>query len=334
MADNLVSRVSTPTIMGGVSVAFQAPGMIADQVSPRITVNLQSGKYRVFGKDSLVRRDAKWAPGTIPNQIQSRWSTDTYFVDIEKLRHPLLDAELANNNTIALGGMDLRTRYTQTTTEAIAIAREARVAALFTNPANYPAANVITKAAGSEYDQPGKGGQQVITDIRQAINIAADDTMRPKSQLSVIVPEPVWRGSMDDNAALIEVIKYTRPGIAAPDVLASVLGVKEVILAQSMAAGAGPEVAGSDIIDGYITSYLWGDTIWVGLIGDSNDQTPSFSRSFNWTAATDNQIRRVKEYRMADEGQEGNWIEVAEAVDERIVFKGAGAIIQNTLSTI
>lgn len=334
MPDDLVSRVSLPTILTGVSVAFQPQGMIADMVCPRIPVLFQSGKYRVFGKNNMVRRDSKWAPGTIPNQIQSRWSLDTYFVDTAKLRHPLLDAELANNNTIALGGMDLRTQYTQTTTEAIAISREARVAALFTNPANYPAANVITKAPGSEYDQAGMGGQQVISDLRRVINAAADATMRPKSELSVIIPEPAWRGAFDDNTAILESIKYTERGVVTTDSLAALLGVEEVILAQSMAAGAGPEIAGSDVIDGYITTYLWGDTIWAGLIGDSNQATPSFARSFNWTAATDGEIRRTREYRMADEGQEGNWIEVAEAVDEKIVFKGGGAIITNTLSTI
>jgi hypothetical protein len=59
---------------------------------------------------------------------------------------------------------------------------------------------------------------------------------------------------------------------------------------------------------------LWGDTVWIGVINDGkNANVPYFSRSFNWAAGTDGQRRRVKQYRMADEGQEGDWIEVAEA---------------------
>jgi hypothetical protein len=38
---------------------------------------------------------------------------------------------------------------------------------------------------------------------------------------------------------------------------------------------------------------------------------------------------------MADEGQRGDWIEVAEAIDDqKIIYKEAGAVIKNASSTI
>lgn len=335
MPDTLVDRVSIPAIISGVSVAFQPLGMIADKVSPRIPVTLRSGKYRIFGKNEMIVRDAAWAAGSIPNQLQSRWSLDTYYAEIYKLRHPLLDAELANNAPAAFGGMDLRTEYTQATTMAIAIAREARVAGIFTNPANYPASNIIAKAVGTEYDQPNMGGEQVFTDINNLLGLTADATLHPISDLSLVIPELVWRRAIKRNTAMLDAIKYSQLGIMTEQLLAELLGVEEVILGQSVTAGAGPEVAGSDVITGYPTTYLWGDTIWAGLIGDeSNIRMPSFSRSFNWTTETGGQIRQTREYRMADEGQEGTWIEVKEAIAEKIVFAGGGAIITNALSTV
>jgi hypothetical protein len=38
-------------------------------------------------------------------------------------------------------------------------------------------------------------------------------------------------------------------------------------------------------------------------------------------------------YRDADEGKEADWIEVKEAVVEKLQFKDAGALITNCLST-
>jgi hypothetical protein len=65
-----------------------------------------------------------------------------------------------------------------------------------------------------------------------------------------------------------------------------------------MSAGAGPEVADSDVVTGFTTTYLWGDTVWVGLINERQNQNePTFARSFNWTAETGGQERQIRQYR-------------------------------------
>jgi hypothetical protein len=250
MADNQVSRVSTPAFLQVLTVGFQPMGLVADRVSPRIPVTVQSAKYRIFGKNNLLIRKADWHPGTIPNAIETRWSSDQFYVETYKLRELLLDQERVNNNSVALNGIaDLEGVYTQNVTNNIFLAREARIAAMFTNSANYPGAKVI--------------------------------------------------------------------------------------IAGAMTAGSGLEIAGSDVITGYTTSYAWLDNVWAGLIADGqNDMIPAFSRTFNWTAATGGQVRQTRVYRTADEGQQADWIEVQEAVDEKIVYSAAGGVIKNTLSTI
>jgi hypothetical protein len=96
----------------------------------------------------------------------------------------------------------------------------------------------------------------------------------------------------------------------------------------------GPEIEGADVLTGYTPTYLWGDTVWVGLLADGDQQmNPGFARSFNWTAGTNGQEREVRQYRTADEGQEGDWIEVKEAIDEKIVYADAGYVIRNVSST-
>lgn len=333
MAENRVTRVTSPAYLTALTVGFVAAGMFADRLAPRIPVRKQSDKYRVFGKNNLVERKADWAPGTIPNAIETRWSSATYFADIFKLRTLLLDAERANNGTPAEGGIDIEGTYTQNVTQAIAIAREKRVATLFTTAANYPAGHVLAKAGGAEWNVVG--GEQIMTDLIAQIGKVADSAMVPRSSISVAVPEPVFRTALMRNTAILDAIKYSARGIVTEELLAALLGVKEVFIVQSMTAGSGAEIAGADVLSGYTATYLWGDTVWVGVIGEGqNDMVPSFARSFNWTAATGGVPRNTRVYRTADEGQEGDWIEVAEAIDEKIIFSGAGAIITNTLSTI
>jgi hypothetical protein len=334
MADNQITRVMIPSYLQSLTIGFVPMGMIADRVSPRIPVAVQSGKYRVFGKNNLIQRKADWHPGMIPNAIETRWSSGSFYAEIYKLRQLILDAERVNNASAVLGGIpDLEGVYTQNVTNALAIAREKRIATLFTTPANYPGANVITKAGGAEWNIVG--GEQIFTDLITLAGTVADAAMVPMAELSAVIPEPVFRTAMMRNTALLDAIKYTQRGVITEDMLASLLGIKEVIISRSMTAGAGLEIAGADVVTGYTASYLWLDTVWIGLIAEGQNQmVPTFSRTFNWTAATGGQVRQVRTYRSADEGQQADWIEVLESVDEQITFSGAGGIIVNTLSTI
>jgi hypothetical protein len=332
LASDRITRVHTPDFMQNVSLGFRNRELVADKVAPRITVNAQSNKYRVFGKNQNLTAEARWFPGTIPNAIETRWSEGTYFAELRKLRTLLLDTEVRN----ADGDLDLRTKYTENVTNAIALAREKRVADLFTTAGNYSAGQKITKTGGSEWDQASVvSTAQPLIDIMALISKVVINAMVPASALTVIIPEPVYLTALWQNAGILARVQYSNTGVVTTDLLKQLLGVKEVIQVASMSAGPGPEVADSDVVSGFTMTYLWGDTVWVGLINEGqNDNVPSFARSFNWTAETAGQERQVRQYRAEDEGREADWIECKEAIGEQIVYADAGGIIINTLSTI
>jgi hypothetical protein len=327
-----VSRVHAPAYLQSFSLGFRNREMIADRVSPRIRVGKQSDKYRVFGKQGLQVHESRWAPGTVPNEIRTRWSEASYFADERKLRTSITDSERRNSDN----DIDLETKATATVTDALIISRESRVASLFTTPGNYSAGQKITKAGGAEWDQAAVvSTAQPLIDIMALVSLVSRNAMIPVSALSVVIPEVVFTTALWNNSAILDRIKYSNTGVVTSDLLKAALGVKEVIFAPAMTI-SGPDIADADVVTGLGTpTVLWGDTVWVGLVNEGqNDNAPSFSRSFNWTAATNGQERRVITYRDGDEGKETDWVESKEAVDERIVYADAGGIIINTLSTI
>lgn len=328
MPDSLIERVHQPAFLTDFALRYPTPEFLADILSPRIAVKKQSNKYRKFGKDTFYQVDSTWSPGAIPNAIRTELSSDLYFAEERKLRHALLDSELDNTDA----DLDLTVLYTETTTRAMRIAREARVAALFSTPANYPGANVITKAGGSSWDDVGIiNTVQPITDIEATITQVSQTALTSRSALTVVIPELVMNLAIRHNSAIRDYFKYTTGGVTTADVLAALLGVREVLIAREQTAGSGPQNAANDIITGITTTYLWGDTVWVGVRGSENTNDYTFSRSFNWQERTGGQELWIREYRMPDEGQEGNWIEGKEAVDEKIVANFAGGIVVNTL---
>jgi hypothetical protein len=332
MASDRVTTAHTPRFLQNVSLSFRNRQFIADRVSPRIRVPNQSDKYRVWGKDFNVVDETRWAPGTIPNETRLIYSSATFYAELRKIRALLLRTELRN----ADDDLDLSTQATLKVTNKIAIGREKRVADLFTTPGNYSAGNKVTKAGGSEWDQAAVAStDQPIQDIMALLRAIALASGVPISEMSVVVPEIVYTTAIYKNTAILDRIKYSERGIVTYDLLAALLGVKEVIPAASMYAGTGPEVADASPVTGYTNSYLWGDTVWAGLINDgANNDGPSFSRSFNWLVETGGQERQIRRYPAEDEGREADWVECKEAIAEAIVFADAGGIVINTLSTI
>lgn len=328
MPDNLIERVHTNSFLTDLALRFPTPEFLADTLSPRKVVKKQSNKYRKFGKDTFYQIDSTWSPGAIPNAVRTELSSDTYNAEERKLRHPLLDSELAN-----VDELDLKTEYTETVTRAIRIAREARVALQFTTAANFPGGNVITKAGAAEWNAVGIiNTVQPITDIEAIISVVSQSAMTSRAGISVVIPEDVMNKAIRHNSAIRDYFKYTSGGVTTAEVLAALLGVREVLIARSQTAGAGPQNANSDIITGITTTYLWGDNVWVGVRGSPDSSDYTFSRTFNWQEPTDGQELRITDYRMPDAGQEGAYIEAKEAVDEKIVASFAGGLIVNTLA--
>lgn len=337
MADTNITRVSLPYYLQDLAIGFKPYGLIADIVSPRTDVYQITGKYRVFGKNSMIPQRSERAPGTLPNAVEWFWSSGSYYVTERALRQLLTDEEVAANQSAQLGGIvDLSGRITQHVTNKVAIAREQRIATQFTTAANYPGANVITKAGGSEWDTLAVSAPTTpFTDLTNLISVVAANAMVPKQMLTVIIPQQVFDLAIMNNSSFIARVQYTAITSITPAILANLLQVKQVLIAQTLTVPAGLEIAGADPVTGYVATYLWKDFVWAGVVDEStNDMVPSFARTLQFRALTGGAPRQVRQYRAADEGQRADWIEVAEALDEVITFSGAGGLIVNTLSTV
>ncbi|HVX39608.1 MAG TPA: hypothetical protein VHB25_08545 [Gemmatimonadaceae bacterium] len=332
LTQDRVSRVHQPAFLQSVAIGFSNPLLIAERICPTIGVAKQSDLYRVFGRDTLRTHETRWAPGTVPNAITARWSSDSYFCELRKLRIALTDAERNNSDN----DLDLEAKYTEKVTNAIDVGREKRVADMFTTAANYSASHKIAKAGGSEYDQAAVlSTAQIILDLQTVASAIAKDAIVPSSMLSVVIPQPVYDAAVKNNTAILDRIKYTQTGVVTTDLLRALLDVKEVIIAQAMYTGSGPETADSDVISAYVPTYLWGDSMWVGLVNaGENEGVPWFARTFRWNGETSGADRQTRVYRDSDEGTEQDWIEVKEARSEKLSFADAGGLITNCLSTM
>lgn len=328
MAESPRTPVRTPVQLQGIAREFRAQQMVADEVAPPRTVDEETGKYTVYGRDDLYEVDNTWRPGAIPNAISSRESEDTYATEMRVIRHALHDRD-ANRSD----GVTRRNRITTKVTLATWIGREGRVARAFTTTGNYPGGHVLTKAGGTEWNAAGIiNTVQPITDIETRIAVVTAATGATRGALDVVIPEAVYDLAIRHNSAIRDYYKYTERNVTSAEIFTQLLGVRRVLIASGRFAGTGVESATADISTGIATTSLWSDNVWVGLTDADDLDMLTFARQFRRTVDTGGQDIQIRTYRMMDEGQRGDWVEAAEERDLKITANFAGALIVNALA--
>jgi hypothetical protein len=330
MAESVRVPATVPPYLQEFARQFRGQNLVADEVAPVVDATDQSGKYTVYGRDDLYQVDTTYSHGSIPNAITSRESEDTFNTELRVIRHALLNRD---TDPVRPGNRRRERKVTGKTTRAIQIGREARVASLFTTTTNHVAANVLTKAGGSEWDAVGVINTiQPITDLESRIQKVMQGTGVPRSQIDVVMADNVFDTAIRYNTAIRDYYKYTQAGPTTPELIAGILGVRRMLMATGRFAGTGPENTGNDISTGIATTSLWSDTVWIGVVDTTDLDLLTFARQFSYTRETGGQEIQIRRYPAADLGQRQDWIEAAEQRDVKLTANFAGALIVNALT--
>jgi hypothetical protein len=329
MPETIHQPVQAPALLQGIARTFRDQQFVGDEVAPVRDADFETGKYTEYGRDDLYEVDTTYSHGSVPNAITSREAENTFVTELRVIRHPLLDKD---TNPRRPGGGRRRLRVTAKVTKATWIAREGRVARAYTATANFAAGHVLTKGAGTEWNHATQLNTLTpITDLESRIDKVTSQALVPRNMVDVVVPQQVFDAAIRYNTAIREFYKYTQAGVTSAELMAGFLGVRRFFIASGFFAGTGPENAAADISTGIPATSLWGDNVWVGVVDSEDMDMLTFGRQFSYTGDTNGQEVQIRQYRMADEGQRGDWIEAAEQRDLKITANFAGALITNTM---
>jgi hypothetical protein len=224
LASNRVTRVHTPRYLQPLALGSSRE-TVADRVAPRIPVPKQSDKYRIFGKNTMLVHESRWAPGAIPNAIRRAWSEAPFYADIRKLRGSCSTRSVATRTTT--GSISSRRRPSGHQRDRVS--REKRVADLFTTAGNYAATHKITKSGGSEWDSATALATRRRCSTCRRWCEGRDRRDGADDELTVVIPEPVYLTALQNNAGILARVQYSQTGVVTTDLLKTLLNVKEVI---------------------------------------------------------------------------------------------------------
>ena len=292
-------------ILTNISLAYPQTGLVGERLFPVVPVKKQSDKYRWFGREAWLPETSDYrAPGTEANEIPGLTvSSDTYYAQEHSLQIAVTDEERENTSSPLAPDRD----GTELVTSKILLGRELAMYNLVTNAANYAAGLSTTLAGGAQWNNYSTSDP--ILNVKAAKrSVHAKVFFEPNV---AVIPYQVM-SVLEDHPDIIERIKYSERAILTEEIIASVLGLSNVIV-PGVAVGSGPPgTSGFGITAGY----LWGkDVILAYVPSRPSLRTPAFAYEFSQTYGGKVQVTD----RWREEKRKSDVIRVSRRYDLKLV---------------
>lgn len=297
------SNVHIDQVLTQISVGYPNNGLVGEQLFPAVTVNKQSDKYYVFGREGWLPEDDFRAAGTVANEVVGMAvSTDTYYAQEHALQIAVTDEERENVDSPLAPDRD----GTEMVTSKIMLGRERIIQTLATTAANYATGLSTTMVGGAQWSTYATSDPIGVMRTGKAA-VHAQIFMEPNV---AVVPYQVMT-ILEDHPDFLERIKYSERAIFSPELLASVLGFQRVVV-----PGVGINTAA--LGQASTLSYLWGKDVVLAWVPDRPGlKIPAYGYEFVWG--------RQAVDRWREDPRKSDVIRVSRRYDHKFVALGEGA---------
>jgi hypothetical protein len=265
---------------------------IGSRLFPSLKVQKQSDKYFIFDREKwkLEAHDVR-APGTVANEIPGMTvSLDTYYANEHALQITVTDEERENADSPLSPDSDA----TDIVTMRVVLGREKAMKDMATATANYATGHVVTLSGTSQWNDYVNSNP--IADIRTGVRAIHSKIFSPPNL--AVIPWLVM-STLEDHPDFIERIKYSERAVLTEEIIASVLGLTNVVIPGSGYSTAGVGVA----VSSANTTYLWGKDVILATVPQSvGPRQVGFGFEFVWGIGGREQVvdRWREEVRVSD----------------------------------
>lgn len=242
------ARVIDP-ILSTVAQGYKNAELVGHTLFPFVPVGMRGGKIITFNKEDFALYNTGRVPGANTRRVQYGYSGASFALESHSLEG-LVPVELSQEAQ-AVPGIDLGQGAVQRTQNIITLRLEAAQATLATTPANYAAANKTTLAGTSQWSDLASGVSDPIKDIETAKEAVRKQIGRRPN--TIVMGAAVF-SMLKMHPKVIDRMKYTGRDIATADILASLFGVAQVLVGETVyvdASGVMADVWGKSVVIAY-----------------------------------------------------------------------------------
>jgi hypothetical protein len=301
------NQVHIDAALTNLSIAYRNPEYIAHEVLPVVPVTKDSDKYFVYGKENFNLENTRRKADAKANQASYTLSDEAYSTERHALRDFVSDDEVQNSDP----ALDPFGDRTMNLTDRLLLRREydaAQVAFNTTAMSGHTAALSGT----AMWDDDGSDPVEAVEAKR--LEIVRQTGVRPNK---LILGADVY-AALTGNAAIKDRIKYTQLGVVDEQLLAKLFKVDKVVVGNAVYNSAKEGQATS------LTS-IWGKLALLAYVAPRPGlKTVSLAYTF--------QSKNLVVKRYQESGLEGDWVEVEEKRDQKLIAPAAGFLWSNAVA--
>lgn len=241
------ARVIDP-ILTTAAQGYKNAEFIGAKLFPKVPVQQRGGKIISFGREDFRMYATGRTPGSNTKRVQFGHSSGSYALEQHALEGVVPFELMEEANRVP--GIDLGSGAVQKVQDIIGLRLEYAQALLATTAGNYGASNKITLAGVDQWSDYS-GTSDPVDDVNTAIEaVRAKTGRRP----NVVAMGASVFAKLKNHPKVIERIKYTGRDSATPELLASLFGVKEVVVGDALYendAGQLVDVWGKSVVIAY-----------------------------------------------------------------------------------
>lgn len=241
------ARVIDP-ILTTHALGYMRPGNVGHLLFPHVDVSAYGGQILQFGKEGFRRYNTKRAPGDATKRVTFGYLGTKYAIVPSDLE-ALVPDETAND-AMAVPGIDLGSDSVDLVLDVMDLEHECECAEIATNAANYDADHKVTLAGANRWrGATGKPNTDIAVGkeaVRKTIGIKPN----------VAILSATAFAACQNNAEILERLKYTSPDSVTPQMLASLWQIQTVAVGEAVVADAADtlgDVWGDDVVLAYVS---------------------------------------------------------------------------------
>jgi hypothetical protein len=322
-----VQKLHLDKALTNISIGYSNEQFIADKIFLPVSVDKQSDRYYVFGKEMFRQHDDKRAPGTEASEINWTLSLDTYFCEGHALRTPIADEEQQNADDV----FDLESDGTELVTEGILLNKEIAAAEMLLDSSNYDSELVFNMGAAgnpakwSDYlTSPTNYTSDPVLDIAKA-----KEKMHKKSGIrpnTLVISEPIYN-VLKLHPKILKLFSGIAPvSIANEEQIRLALGVDRIIVGSALKSGA-TNPAQEDNLD-----YIWGNSAVLCYVpAKPGKKVKAIGYTFMWNKDGNGAVQVRKWY---EQGRRATIIEAERWYAHKIISNVAGFLFADAVAPL
>ena len=215
-------QVINPIVTAHIKGYKQGP-LIAERMAPTVVCDAHSVQVLKFGREDFEEVDDSRVPGADATQVEvGRYDPEpvaipTASLDMKVIKERQTDAQVV--------GVDYQRMAATSGLNRMLLKREIQSAALFHNPANYPAGNVDSISGTDRWDDPSGGTPlEQINDNSSVVRLGVG--VRP----TTLQIGGATFDALKSNAKIREHFKHTNNSSITLDMMRTYFGVDEILV--------------------------------------------------------------------------------------------------------